>query len=77
MESTEFQLEGAEKVSENELILLLCKEIYVGEEGSEEALIKKFREKYRDQSDLITKASQGDSSALMRLRWQCGLKVIT
>ena len=64
-------------MTEDELILKLCKEIYLGEEESEEALIKKFREKYRDQSDLITKASQGDSNALMRLRWQCGLKVIT
>ena len=64
-------------MTEDELILLLCKEIDLGEEESEEALIKKFREKYRDQSDLITKASQGDSNALLRLRWQCGLKVIT
>jgi len=40
-------------------------------------LIKKFREKYRDQSELISRASQGDSKALRRLRWLCGLKVIT
>jgi hypothetical protein len=48
-----------------------------GEEGSENDLIKKFREKYRDQSGLITKASLGNSKALRRLRWLCGLKVIT
>ena len=63
-------------MTEDELILLLCKEKDVGEGGSEEAQIKKFREKYRDQSELITKASQGDSKALRRLRWQCGLKVL-
>ena len=59
----------------NELILLLCRE--AGEEGSESEVIKKFREKYRDHSELITKASQGDAKALRRLRWLCGLKVIT
>jgi hypothetical protein len=53
----------------------LCRE--AGEEGSEEDLIKKFRERYRDQSEVITRACQGDSKALRRLRWLCGLKVIT
>ena len=62
-------------MTEDELILLLCRE--AGEEGSEEDVINKFREKYRDQSDLIRKASQGDSKALRQLRWLCGLKVIT
>jgi hypothetical protein len=62
-------------LTEDELILLLCRE--AGEEGSNNDLIKKFREKYRDQSELITNASQGDSKALRRLRWVCGLKVIT
>ncbi len=62
-------------MTEDELILLLSRE--AGEEGSEIDLIKRFREKYRDQSGLITKASQGDSKALRRLRWLCGLKVIT
>jgi hypothetical protein len=57
------------------LILSLCRE--AEEKGSEEYVINKFREKYRDQSDLIRKASQGDSKALRRLRWLCGLKVIT
>ena len=60
---------------EEELILSLCRE--ANEEGSNEDVIKRFREKYRDQSDLIRKASQGDSKALRRLRWLCGLKVIT
>ena len=62
-------------MTEDELILSLCRE--VGEEGSEEDLIKKFREKYGDQSEIIRRASQGDSKALRRLRWLCGLKVIT
>ena len=62
-------------MTEDELILSLCRE--AGEEGSEEDVINKFREKYRDHSELITKASQGDSKALRRLRWLCGLKVIT
>lgn len=62
-------------MTEEELILLLSRES--GEEGSENDLIRNFREKYQDQSGLITKASQGDSKALRRLRWLCGLKVIT
>ncbi len=62
-------------MTEDGLVLLLSWE--AGEEGSDNDLIKKFREKYRDQSELITMASQGDSKALRRLRWLCGLKVIT
>jgi hypothetical protein len=62
-------------LTEDELILLLSRE--AGEEGSESDVIKRFREKYRDQSDLIRKASQGDLKTLRRLRWLCGLKVIT
>ena len=62
-------------MTEDELVLLLSKE--AGEEGSDSDLIKRFREKYRDHSELITKAAQGDSKALLRLRWLCGLKVIT
>jgi len=42
-------------VTVDELILSLCRE--AGEEGSEKDLVKNFREKYRDQSELITKAS--------------------
>ena len=61
-------------MTEDGLVLLLSRE--AGEEGSDNDLIKKFREKYRDQSELITMASQGDSKALRRLRWLCGLKVI-
>ena len=67
--------DGGEVLTEDELILSLCRE--AKEEGSEKDVINKFREKYRDHSDLIRKASQGDSKALRRLRWLCGLKVIT
>ena len=62
-------------MTEDELILMLSRE--AGEEGPEKDLIKRFREKYQDHSELITKATQGDSKALRRLRWLCGLKVIT
>ena len=62
-------------MTEDELILLLSRE--AGEEGSEKEVIRKFRGKYRDQSQLIAKASQGDSKALRWLRRPCGLKVIT
>ena len=64
-------------MTEDELILSLCKEKDVGIEGSNEELIQKFRETYKDQADLITKAAQGDAKALRRLRWICGLRVIT
>ncbi len=67
-----------EKVTEAELILSLCKEKDFGVEGSnEDKLIRKFRETYRDQGDLVAKAAQGDPKALRRLRWIFGLKVIT
>ena len=62
-------------MAEDELVLSLSREAREG--GSDNDLIKKFGEKYRDQSGLITMASQGDSKALRRLRWLCGLKVIT
>ena len=68
-------MEGEEALTEEELILLLCRE--AREEGSEADLIKKFREKYRGESDLIRRACQGDSKALRRLRCLCGLKVVT
>ena len=68
-------MEGTETLTEEELILALCRE--AGEEGSEADLIKQFREKYRDQSELIRRACQGDSKALRRLRWLCGLRVVT
>jgi hypothetical protein len=64
-------------VTEDELILSLCKEKDVGIEGSNRELIQKFRETYKDQANLITKAAQGDARALRRLRWICGLRVIT
>ncbi len=64
-------------MTENELILSICKQKDLGIEGSNEELIRKFRETYKDQADLITQAAQGDAKALRRLRWICGLKVIT
>ena len=64
-------------MTETELILSLCKEKDLGVEGSEENKLRKFRDTYRDQGDLITKAAQGDPKALRRLRWIFGLKVIT
>ena len=72
-----FKWKEGEMVKENEFILSLCKEKVVEDQRSENDQIKAFREKYRDQSELITKAIQGDSKALRQLRWQCGLKVIT
>jgi hypothetical protein len=72
-----FKWKEGEMVKENEFILSLCKEKVVVDQRSENDQIKAFREKYRDQSELITKATQGDSKALRQLRWQCGLKVIT
>ena len=68
-------MEGEESLTEEELILSLCRE--AKEDGSEADLIKQFREKYRDQSELIRRACQGDSKALRRLRWLCGLRVVT
>ena len=72
-----FKWKEGEMVKENEFILSLCKEKAVEDPRSEYDQIKAFREKYRDQSELITRATQGDSKALRQLRWQCGLKVIT
>jgi len=66
-----------EKVTKDELILSLFNEKDLGTDGSREELIKKFTETYKDQADLMTKAAQGDAKALRRLRWICGLKVIT
>jgi hypothetical protein len=64
-----------EKVTENELILFLCKQKGLGMEGSNEELIRKFRETYRDQGNVITKAARGGTKSPRRLRWICGLKV--
>jgi len=64
-------------VREDQLILSFCKEKDLGIEGSDEEVIEKFREIYKDQAALITQAAKGDMKALRRLRWICGLKVIT
>ncbi len=66
-----------QKVTKDELILSLFNEKDLGKDGSKEELIQKFTETYKDQADLISKAAQGDAKALRRLRWICGLKVIT
>jgi hypothetical protein len=66
-----------ENVTKDELILSLFNEKDLGTDGSREELIKKFTETYKDQADLMTKAARGDAKALRRLRWICGLKVIT
>jgi len=79
-------------VTEDELILSLCKEKdfwVVGSEdesvkkfkkgavGSDDVLIQKFKKTYKDQSELLAKAALGDARALRQLRWNLGLKVIT
>ena len=64
-------------LAENKLILSLCKEKDLGISGSDEELIRKFREIYRDHLELLTKAVRGDSKALRQLRWVLGLRVIT
>ncbi len=64
-------------LAENKLILSLCKEKDLGISGSDEELIRKFREIYKDRLELLAKAVQGDSKALRQLRWVLGLKVIT
>jgi len=70
--------EETEKVTEDELILSLCKEKGLGVEGfDEDKQIRKFRKTYGDHEDLVTRAAQGDPKALRRLRWIFGLKVIT
>ncbi len=68
-------MERGEALTEEELILLLCRE--AREEGTDIDLINRFRERYRDQSELISRACQGDSKALRRLRWLCGVSVVT
>ncbi len=64
-------------MTKDELILSLCNEKELGRGVPNEELIQRFRETYQDQADLISKAAQGDVKALRRLRWVCGLRVIT
>ncbi len=63
--------------AEDELILSLCREKDLGIAGSDEELIRKFREVYKDHLELLAKAVLGDNKALRQLRWALGLKVIT
>ena len=56
----------------------LLKEKDIGIVGaSDEELVRKFREIYKDHLELLAKAVRGDSKALRQLRWVLGLKVIT
>jgi hypothetical protein len=64
-------------MTKEELILSLFNERDLGKGASKEELIQNFTETYKDHADLITKAAQGDQKALRRLRWICGLKVVT
>ena len=64
-------------MTEDELILSLCKEKDLVPGGSDKEMIDGFRKRYQDHVDLIAKAAQGDERALRRLRWICGLRVIT
>ena len=63
--------------AEDKLILSLCKEKDLGIAGSDEEVIRKFREVYKDHLELLNKAVLGDNKALKHLRWVLGLKVIT
>ena len=63
--------------AEDKLILSLCKEKDLGIAGSDEEVIRKFREIYKDHLELLNKAVLGDNKALKHLRWVLGLKVIT
>ena len=64
-------------MTKDELILSLFNEKDLGTGNSKKDFLEKFTEIYKDHADLITKAAQGDVKALRRLRWICGLKVIT
>jgi hypothetical protein len=64
-------------VTESELILSLWKKKDLGIAGSDEESIRKFREIYKNQLDLVALATRGDPKALTQLRWVLGLKVIT
>jgi hypothetical protein len=63
--------------AEDKLILSLCKEKDLGVAGSDEELIRKFREIYKDHLELLVNAVRGDNKSLKQLRWVLGLKVIT
>jgi len=64
-------------VREDKLILSLCKEKDLGTVESDDELIRKFKEVYKDQEELVAKAASGNAKALRQLRWILGLKVIT
>ncbi len=65
-------------MTKDELILSLFNEKRdIATEGSKEELVQKFKETYKEHTDLIAKAARGDAKALRRLRWICGLRVLT
>ena len=64
-------------MTENQLILSLCKEKDFGIVGTDDELIQKFKEAYKYHSRLLSRAALGDAKGLRRLRWILGLKVIT
>ena len=64
-------------MTENELILSLCKEKDLGTAGTDDELIQKFKEAYKYHSRLVSRAALGDAKGLRRLRWILGLKVMT
>ena len=64
-------------MTEDELILSLCKEKDLGKGKSDDERIRQFKEAYKDQADLLAHAAIGDAKALRQLRWILGLKVIT
>ena len=69
---------GKVREAEDKLILSLLKEKDFGIVGaSDEELIQKFREVYKDHLELLTKAILGDNKALRHLRWVLGLKVVS
>ena len=64
-------------MTENELILSLCREKNPGTAGTDDELIQKFKEAYKYHSRLVSRSALGDAKGLRRLRLILGLKVIT
>ncbi len=62
-------------MTEDELILSLCKEKTLVKGGSDEEVIQQFRTLYQSHSELVTKAAQGEKR-LEAIEMGCGLKVL-
>ena len=71
------QIEQIEKRTRDELISSLFNEKDSGADFSNEELIEKFAETYRDGAELMTKAAQGNPKAVRWLRWVCALMLIS